>query len=36
MTVNTTSGVRPVIALKPSVTVISGNGSLESPYKITE
>lgn len=36
VTVNTTSGVRPVIALKSSVTVISGNGSLESPYKITE
>ena len=34
--VNTSLGVRPVIALKSTATVISGDGSLSSPYKITE
>mgnify|MGYP004659461321 CR=1 FL=1 len=36
VTVDTVAGVRPVIALKSTATVISGNGSLSSPYKITE
>ena len=35
-TVDTVAGVRPVIALKSTATVISGDGSLNSPYKITE
>ncbi len=34
--VNTSLGVRPVIALKSNVVVLSGDGSLSSPYKITE
>ena len=34
--VDTSLGVRPVIALKSTATVISGDGSLSSPYKITE
>ena len=33
---NTSLGVRPVIALKSNVVVLSGDGSLSSPYKITE
>lgn len=36
MPANTSLGVRPVIALKSTATVISGDGSLSSPYKITE
>ena len=35
-TVDTVAGVRPVIALKSNVVVLSGDGSLSSPYKITE
>ena len=34
--VNTSLGVRPVIALKSNVVVLSGDGSLSSPYKITK
>lgn len=36
MPANTSLGVRPVIALKSNVVVLSGDGSLSSPYKITE
>ena len=36
VTTNASAGVRPVITLKGDVKVLSGDGSLTSPYKITE
>lgn len=36
MTVNSNALVRPVITLKNSVKLLNGNGSLTSPYRVTE
>lgn len=33
--VNTVTGVRPVINLKPSIQIVKGNGTKESPYELT-
>lgn len=35
ISVNTSAGVRPVIAIKNTVKLLSGDGSLSSPYKLT-
>lgn len=35
VSVNTSAGVRPVIAIKNTVKLLSGVGSLSSPYKLT-
>lgn len=36
LSVDSTSGIRPVITLKKDTKVISGDGSLNTPYKITD
>lgn len=36
ITTSTSANIRPVITLKNNVKVLSGDGSLSSPYKITE
>ena len=36
LAVDSTSGIRPVITLKKDTKVISGDGSLSTPYKVTD